>query len=227
MFEEVCLYLMDGRLENAIVGVCWCIRANFDLIQLWTKNNSSHATVEVFIGKLQLLLGTRADIPYQRIADVYGSKTSKARKFYLIESVPAHHEGVAMFVDGVVQMREFGNKKKDKKSADEFTEVAGSTKKDTKKSETQARSPLLSAQDQSVAVENNYGLLEGDEDTKGDGVIGENIQLFEKKKTDKSRKNSSKKGSTKSKKTNKNEFDSLLTGNSAPLIPQQVFVGAG
>jgi len=70
---------------------------------LWTKNNSSHATVEVFIGKLQLLLGTRCEVPYQRLSDVYGSKTSKARKFYLVESVPVHQEGVAMQVDGVVQ----------------------------------------------------------------------------------------------------------------------------
>lgn len=184
--------------------------------------------MEVFIGKLQLLLGTRCEVPYQRLSDVYGSKTSKARKFYLVESVPVHQEGVAMQVDGVVQMREFGTKKDKKKSADEFTEVSTSQKKDNKKEATQARSPLLQAQDSSVAVENNYGLLGDDvNDTKGDGVIGDNIQLFEKKKTDKTKKGSSRKGSTKGKKSNKNEFDSLLTGSSAPLIPQQVFVALG
>jgi len=126
-------------------------------------------------------------------------------------------------------MREFGTKKDKKKSADEFTEVAGYTsqKKDTKKENTQTRSPLLQAQDSTVNIENNYDLLMGDDDSKGSGVIGEDIQLFEKKKVDKTKKGSSRKGSTKGKKSNKNEFDSLLTGSSAPLIPQQVFVAAG
>ena len=53
----------------------------------------------------------------------------------------------------------------------------------------------------------------------------EDVQLFEKKKPDKNRKGSTKKGSRKEKKKS-DEFDAL-PGSSAPLIPQQVFVGAG
>merc|ERR1712159_307139 len=87
MFEELSLYMMDSRLDNAIVGVCWCIRANLDLIQMWTKNPASAASVEVFSTKLRTLLGvdTSCGVDYARFADIFGSKASKARKYYLVE----------------------------------------------------------------------------------------------------------------------------------------------
>lgn len=226
MYEELCTYLMDNRLDNAVVGVCMCIRAGFDLIQLWTKNASSNATVEVFCSKLQLLLGSRADVTYARFSDVFG-KASKQRKFYLIESLPGHDHGVAMTVDNIVQMREFGSKKDKKKGgADGFTEVSNFTDKKKDRTDEPKRSPLMQAEEAGVAHVDNYGLLAGEEDDNTSGTIGEDVQLFAKKKTDKgSRKGSTKKGSKKERKADNFEFDALAT--SQPLIPQQVFVGAG
>merc|ERR1711959_664415 len=101
---------MDGRLDNAIVGACLCIRPQFDLLQLWTKTSSSNTTVEVFTSRLQLLLGTKAQVTYQRLADAFSSKTSKARKYYLVEAMAATEDEAAMTVDNIVQPREFGNK---------------------------------------------------------------------------------------------------------------------
>ena len=120
---------MDNRLDNAIVGVCWCIREHFDLIQMWTKNQSSQATVDTFVQRLQLLLGCHeCHVTYQRLGDVYSHKASKAKKFYLVEPVSSYGDGVAHAVDNIVQMREFSSKKEKKKNADEFTEIVNPNK---------------------------------------------------------------------------------------------------
>jgi len=226
MFEEMCLYFMDGRFDNAVVGMCYCIRTNFDLMQLWTKNAASAASVEVFVSKLLHLLGTKAEVTYARLADIYG-KANGARKFYLVENVPSSEYGAAVGVDGVVQMREFGTKKDKKKSKDDFMEVPGREVKKKPTSKAVATTEANAEESGATETANPYGFIAGDDDTNQD--TGADIQFFEKKKpaSDKARKGSTKKGSSKSKKSSK-EDDVLLSGASAgPLIPQQMFVGAG
>jgi hypothetical protein len=132
------------------------------------------------------------------------------------------------FSASTVQMREFGVKKEKKKGADEFTEVKNFVEKKPSskdRSDEPKRSPVLEPASGAVAHVDNYALLAGDDDDSST-TIGADVQLFTKKKTDKgSRKGSTKKGSTKAKKDADFEFDTLST--SQPLIPQQVFVGAG
>jgi hypothetical protein len=226
MFEELCLYFMDGRIDNAVVGLCYCIRTNFNLMQLWTKNAASAASVEIFVAKLLLLLGTKAEVTYARLADIYG-KAHGARKFYLVENVPAAEYGAAMSVDGIVQMREFGSKKEKKKTKDDFLEVPGREIKGpsgVKKKSTEAEAETAEESGAETAA-NPYGFIATEDTDTRD--TGGDVQFFEKKKSDKTRKGSTKKGSSKSKKSS-NDDDLLLSGSSAgPLIPQQMFVGAG
>jgi len=218
---------MDARLDNAIIGVCWCIREHFDLIQMWTKNQSSHATVDTYVQRLQLLLGCAdVQVQYSRLSDAFSNKTSASKKFYLVEPISSYPDGVAQAVDNIVQMREFSTKKKVRsQNADEFTEIVSDRKVEKAPRKKTEAAEVVSEETRGVAVVSNYDLLAGEDDI-GTGTIGEEVQLFEKKKPDKTRKGSSKKGSTKQKKKGGDEFDAL-PGSSAPLIPQQVFVGAG
>jgi len=225
MFEELCVYFMDSRLDNAIVGVCRCIRNQFDLIQLWTKSALSHTTVEVFGTKLLNMLGTSAVVSYSRHSDTWSGKPSKARKYYLVEAVSGSPDGAALSTNTIVQPREFGTKKEKKQGKDEFVEIASNYKPKTKETKT-ASSPTLAPSDPSAGVTalNNYDMLDVD-DTKGTDT-GDDIKIYEKKKSDKTRKGSTKKGSKKEK-GKKDEFDSLLGNSSAPLVSQQMFVGGG
>merc|ERR1711908_227938 len=104
-------------------------------------------------------------------------------------------------------MREFGTKKDKKKSKDDFMEVPG---REVKKKPTIKAGPTTEADaEESGATEtaNPHGFIAGDDDKNED--TGADIQFFESKKPSK-------------------EDDLLLSGASAgPLIPQQMFVGAG
>merc|ERR1711907_502468 len=107
MFEELCIYLFDNRLDAAIVGVCWCLRANFDLLQMWTKKEASSSSIDVFSGKICSILGITAKVTYTKHAEL--SKSSKPRKYYLIEgNSDSSEHGAAMSVESVIQPREFG-----------------------------------------------------------------------------------------------------------------------
>jgi hypothetical protein len=225
MFEELCTYFMDSRLDNAIVGVCRCIRNQFDLIQLWTKSALSHTTVEVFGNKLLNMLGTSAVVSYSRHSDTWSGKVSKARKYYLVEAVSGSPDGAALSTNTIVQPREFGTKKEKKQGKDEFVEIA-STFKPKKETKTTG-SPTLAPSDDAPGVTalNNYDMLDVDDNAKG-ADTGDDIKIYEKKKSDKTRKGSTKKGSKKEK-GKKDEFESLLGESSAPLISQQMFVGGG
>jgi len=227
MFEELCLYAMDARLDNAVVGVCWCIRANLDLIQMWTKNPASAASAEVFSGKLRMLLGvdTSCGVDYSRFADIFGSKASNARKFYLVEGQAPMNCEVATAVNNIVQMREFGTKKEKKKDAENFTEIPGRGEKVVKAASKESSTDDAAPATGNVGVVNNYANLMDDNDEEDASVEQDNIQLFEKKKSDKTRKISTKKGSKKEKKGGKDDFD--LPTSSAPLVSQQTFVVSG
>jgi len=226
MFEELCLYMMDARLDNAIVGVFWCIRANLDLIQMWTKNPASAASVEVFSAKLRNLLGvdTSCGVDYARFSETFGSKASHARKFYLVEGQFPMDCEVATSVNNIVQMREFGTKKEKKKDAENFTEIPGREQKVVKSAPKEASTDEAASAPSGVAAVNNYATLLGDDDDDAP-VEKDDIQLFEKKKSDKTRKASTKKGSKKEKRGGKDDFE--LPASSAPLVSQQTFVSAG
>jgi len=224
-FEELCFYLMDKRLESAIVGVCWCVRQNFDLIQLWTKTASSTATQETFIPKLQLLLGFKdVNVEYVKLADAYPKKI-RAHKYYLVESAMPSADDVVCSADHLLMSREIPNKREKKKGPDDFTEIhRHEGKKEGKPRAVDVSPTMAAAEPGGPATENIYGEA-FDIDDDGDADTGGNIEIKEKKKPDKSsRKNSTKKGSRKEPKDV--EFDSLPNVNK-PLISQQVFVGAG
>jgi hypothetical protein len=228
-FEELCYYLLDKRLDSAIVGLCWCVRQNFDLIQLWTKTASSAKTQDGFIPKLQSLLGMKdAEVSYQRLTDAYPGKKVRAHKYYLVETMaPSTDDSVVMSVESNPLMRETPNKKEKKKGPDDFVDVSSGRETKPRKS-VEKGSPVLQPADEKGATisENNYGLLlDGEEDADDSTEKGEELKLFEKKKSDKSRKNSTKKGSRSSKKGNDEDFD--LPDVSKPLISQNIFVGAG
>lgn len=228
MFEELAIYLMDSRLENAIVGVCWCIRDSYDLIQLWTKNASSTATNEVFIEKLLPLIGAEARVSYARFADAFSHKAPKAKKYYNVEGgATCHPDDVASSVNSIVQMREPPSKK-DKKQGktDGFTEIAMREKPTGRKV---TESPTLGSSDgpdvpSGVAASNLYSNIIDDEEEEPVDA-GEEIKFFEKKKSQNTRKGSSKKGSRKLK-SNDSDFDGL-TAATGPIVSQQMFVGGG
>jgi hypothetical protein len=230
MFEELCLYLMDNRLDNAVVGVCWCIRANLDLLQMWTKNPVSAASVEVFTGKVKLLLGVdpSTGVDYDRFSEVWSSKLPASRKFYLVEALAPMDIEVATAVNNIVQMREFGNKKEKKKDSENFTEIPQNEKVKKNGTATKTEKTADPAEESaSIGGMNSYGAIgtEDDDDTTPLISKEDDIQLFEKKKSEKTRKNSTKKGSKKGAKASKDDFD--LPASSAPLVSQQTFVGAG
>jgi len=226
MFEELCLYLFDSRLDAAIVGVCWCLRANFDLLQMWTKKEASSSSIDVFSGKICSILGTTAKVTYTKHAEL--SKSSKPRKYYLIEgSSDSSEHGAAMSVESVIQPREFG-KKKERKVVDDYTEVQNSNKKaETKQVKVEAPKETVVEKPSGVTTAANaYGSLFDGDNVEEAEEEAEDIQIFEKKKSDKrSNKQNSRKGSKKEKKASTG-FDELPPV-AAPVISQQMFVGAG
>lgn len=130
-----------------------------------------------------------------------------------------------MSVDTVIQMREYGSKKKKegKTDKDDFTEIAGS--RTTKQSKSNKPKEAAATEPVSASVpQNNYDLLDDDNTVDDAEEGGDDIQLYEKKKSEKTRKGSTRKGSKKEKKS-KEDYE--LPPSAAPLIPQQIFVGAG
>jgi hypothetical protein len=227
-FEELCIYLFDNRLDLSIVGVCWCLRPNFDLVQLWTKTPQSAAAVEVLKGKLAMLLGAKpelSEVTYDKHQDKFVQKTAKSRRFYLAEPQVPTGPGAIMSVDTVIQMREYGSKKKKegKTDKDDFTEIAGT--RTTKQSKSNKPKEVAANEPVSPRVpQNNNDLLDDDNTVDDAEEGGDDIQLYEKKKSEKTRKGSTRKGSKKEKKS-KEDYE--LPPSAAPLIPQQIFVGAG
>jgi len=212
--------------------VCWCLRPNFDLVQLWTKSPASAAAVEVLKGKVIVLLGAKpesCDITYDKHQDKFQPKSAKSRRYYLAEPQVPTGPGAIMSVDNVIQMREYGSSKKKKEGktdkegfTENFTDISGRATKQTKSSkpkEQPAEAPVSAS-----APQNNYDLLDDDNTVDDAEEESDNIQLYEKKKSEKTRKGSTRKGSKKEK---KGKEDYELPASAAPLIPQQIFVGAG
>jgi len=231
MMEELCLYLLDNRLDPAIIGVCWCPRANYDLVQMWTKKEASPSSVEVFNDRICTLLGATpatTEVEYDRHSDPHNAKLSKARKYYLAEATQPSQDGVVLDVNTVLQMREYGKKKeKTKTGPDDFSEVGSNKPKHEKKADEKEEIALkAAATTASAAKKNEYDLLNDGEDDETEEAQDDDVQIFEKKKSEKTRKGSTRKGSKKGKKSSNDDFE--FAGTTAPpLIPQQVFVGAG
>merc|ERR1711907_43562 len=102
--------------------------------------------------------------------------------YYLGEHVSASEKGAAMAVNSIIKAREFGKQKKEKK-AGEFNEVPVKERREKKQAE---------GDEGAVATaENPFDLIHAE---TRDGDVGEDIEFKEKKKSDKTRKNSTKRG---------------------------------
>jgi hypothetical protein len=220
MFEELCLYFCDQRLDPAVtIGLCLCIRPKLDVIQIWTKNVASAASEELYGKNLNELLGTEASLKFVKHSEAYPKKLAEARKYYLEDKVSSDEQGAAMSVNNTFKPREFTKEKKEKKKG-EFEKVPVKERKQSEKAEEEEAFVKEEPEGFSYDI-----LADGNQDD-GKEEPDDGLQILEKKKSEKTRKGSSKKGSSKSKKNKGDDFD--FDGVSTkPIIPQQVFIGAG
>merc|ERR1712196_71427 len=218
------MYFCDGRLDHTTIGVCLCIRPDLDVIQIWTKNVASAASIEVFNTLLNSLLGTEATATFAKHGDTFKKGAAEARRYYLEDKVSPNVAGSAQSVNNVLKPREFTKEKKAAKKG-EFSQVPVKDRKkpEGKESAAPAAAAAVAPQDKAESAFSFDVLDSGNTDTPTKEEP-DDFTFLEKKKKDK--RQGSRKGSTKGKKSRgEDEFGGLAT--SSPIIPQKVFVGAG
>jgi len=223
MFEELALYFADSRVDHTVVGVCWCVRGNFDMFKLFTKSPPTNASLEKFQETMHALLGMDAEITYTKWHDAYKKNAARARKYYLVQGqVLNFPEGAAMSANNVVKGREHYKEKKARKTgADDYETIPARERRE------QVAKDAAPEEAEDKAEDNPYLLLEGDAQDEAGGKEDDFV-FFEKKKVDKSAtKKGSKRGSKKEKRSSAKEDFEGLPAASKDLIPQQIFIGSG